>query len=130
MAATMHNQDDNRQSLNEDSLNPAAPSQDPSWLKPVKIAMVVMGVLIVLCLGLLGYGFYVGVGKLSSQAAETFTYPEEATLLSVSHNDDGTMLLRFQMDADTDKLIVIDPASKRILRQITLQSSDRFGFSE
>lgn len=123
MAATMHNQDNNRQPLNH------AP---PAWLRPVKIAVVVMGVLIILGLGLLFYGFYAGIGRLAAPQTleQNFTYPKGAELVAVSASGDGQVLLRFKMTSGGEELILIDVASTEIIGQVSLKTSDKFGFSE
>jgi hypothetical protein len=128
MAATMHNQDDNHQPLNRSGTG----NTDPRWLRPVKIAVVVMTILIILGLGLLGYGFYKGVGRFSAEgtARQIFTYPPEARLIDADVNADGSMLLRFQINKGEDELIIIDPASKRILGQVSIKASEQFGFAE
>lgn len=124
----MHNQDENRQSLN-DAADPEA-FQEPSWVKPVKVAVVVMGVMIVICLGLLGYGLSTNVGKLAASGGEgprSFAYPAGMTLTNASPGPDGSMMLWFKGDG-REELVTINPASKAVVSRVQLVPSEGYGF--
>ncbi len=122
MTDTMHNQDNNDQSLNE---------TPPPWLGAVKVACGVMGILIVLGFGLLVYGLARGSAELaSSNTAEpvNFTYPEGMTLLGATPSAAGVIALHFTSVDGRQIIVVIDPQSMQIQSQTTLKSGKDFGF--
>lgn len=126
----MHNQDNNRQSLND---NPEQEAFiEPSWVRPVKVAVVVMGVLIVVCLGLLGYGLSTGMGKLATtgDAPLVFSYPENSTLIETSATADGVILMRFSTPDQMDEIVIINPASQKIISRVQLKPAENFSFAE
>lgn len=128
MADTMHNQDNNHQSLNEN--NDASTFEEPSWVGPVKVAVVVMGVMIVVGLGLLGYGLATGLGKSAStgDVPRSFAYPNNASLVEANAGADGSILMRFQYTDGQQEMIVIDPAARKILSRVQLSPAGEFGF--
>ena len=128
MADTMHNQDDNRQSLNEN--NDASTFEEPTWVGPVKVAVVVMGVMIVVGLGLLGYGLATGLGKSASagDVPRSFAYPSNASLVETNAGADGSIWMRFQYSDGQQEMIVIDPAAQKIRARVQLSPSGEFGF--
>ena len=129
MAATMHNQNDKHQSL---SKNEETPYKEPSWVKPVKVASVIMSVLIIAGMILLIYGLSTSMGNLAekTQADRIFTYPEGHRLAKSLGGADGTLVLEFVDDASITKIIHINPNNKNVISTITLQEGQSFGFSE
>ncbi len=118
----MHNQDDKHQPLNE---NDDAPFVEPSWVKPVKIASGIMGMMIVAGLVLLVYGLSSGMGKLAEKnmADRSFAYPSDMTPIGASAGVDGTILLEFKNSDDAFVLVLIDPQRKKVISTTTLMPS-------
>ena len=73
----------------------------PAWLNPVKRAVWVMSVLIVVGLGLLVYGLATRIGGLAPIAAGTIElhYPSGQNLRQVIEARDGGLLLVFDGEA-------------------------------
>jgi hypothetical protein len=126
MAATMPNPDDNHQSLND----AAHPYEEPAWLKPVKVASVVMGVLIVLALALLGYGLSTGMGKLAQSDGQSkrFTHPAGMTLTGASTSGDGVMTMMFQDATGQVEVVTINPSRGQVLNRLQLQVGQEYRF--
>ena len=126
MAATMPNPDDNHQSLNQEG---ERSFQEPSWVKPVKTASVVMGVMIVFCLALLGYGLSTNMGKLAESSGKTydFTYPKGMDLHTSSMNADGYITLVFKKDDGGFYVATINPKSQKIITSINLNPGQAWG---
>jgi hypothetical protein len=127
MAATMHNQNNKHQTLNESD-----PFVEPAWVKPVKLLSLIMGLMIIAGLVLLVYGLSTGFGNLAekSVAGHTFIYPQDMTPLSGRAGPEGTILLEFE---DIDKarhIILVDPQEKRVISKITLNQGQSLGFAE
>ncbi len=124
----MHNQDNNDQSLNGQSLN----GTPPPWLGAVKVACGVMGILIVLGFGLLVYGLARSSAELASSNSATaiadFTYPEGMTLMNASPSSTGTIALHFTDSDGGQIIVVIDPQAMQIQSQTRLISGKDFGF--
>jgi len=74
-----------------------SPLPEPAWLKPVKMAVVIMSVLIVVGIGLLFYGLAVNIGNLPSASDQTAVihYPKGQSLLGSSMAEDGALILSF-----------------------------------
>ena len=128
----MHNRDDKDQSLSENS----GGGLEPSWVRPVKIASMVMGFLIVAGLVLLVYGLWAGLGDLADGGLSegVFTYPEDMVLRASSAGADGTLLLEFEASGDDSEgarlLVVLDPHSGEVKSMTKLVSGEAFGFAE
>lgn len=125
----MHNQDDKHQSLNE---NQEIAFEEPSWVKPVKVASAIMGLMIVAGLVLLIYGLSTGMGKLAETTKDdrVFTYPAGYSLVHSSLGQNGNMLLSFDDQAGTRTILHIDPNTKKVIATITLQQDQSFGFRD
>jgi hypothetical protein len=130
MAATMHNQDDEHQPLNEgDGVSSFA---QPAWVKLIKLASLIMGFMIIAGLALLVYGLSAGIGKLAerSTADSIFTFPQDMIPVSSSAGTDGTILFEFEDANKTRHIIHVDPQSKTVISKITLNAGELFGFVE
>jgi hypothetical protein len=130
MAATMHNQDDKHQPLNEGDR--ASPFAEPAWVGPVKLASMIMGLMIIAGLVLLVYGLSTGMGKLAERNTtdSIFTFPQDMIPVSSSVGTDGTILLEFEGADKTRHIIHVDPQSKNVISKITLSAGEFFGFVE
>ena len=129
MADNMHNQDDKHQSFHE---NEDVPFVEPSWVKPVKAASAIMGVLIVAGLVLLIYGLSTGMGKLAEKNAadRIFTYPEGMTLIGSDAGAEGTILLELQDQDGIRHLVLMDPIRKKVISKTTLSTGKTIGFAD
>jgi len=127
MAATMPNPDDKHQSLNEE----APPYMEPAWLKPVKVASVVMGVMIVFALALLGYGLSSGMGKLaeSNGQSKILTHPQGMTLTGASASEDGLVTMIFQNGSGETEVVMVNPKRGQVIHRLQLQAGEDYGFS-
>ena len=127
MAATMPNPDDKHQSLNDD----AHPYVEPAWLKPVKVASVVMGVMIVFALALLGYGLSTGMGKLAESNGQSYilTHPQGMTLTGASAGEDGLMTMIFQNGSGQTEVVTVNPSRGQVIHRLQLQAGEDFGFN-
>ena len=125
----MHNQDDKHQSKNEEQ---EIAFEEPSWVKPVKVASAIMGLMIVAGLVLLVYGVSTGMGKLAetTKGDRVFTYPAGHSLVTSSSSPDGNVQLVFDDANGTRKILTIDPNSKKVIATITLQEGKAFGFND
>ena len=123
----MPNPDDNHQPLNQDH---DMPFQEPAWVKPVKTASVIMGVLIVFCLALLGYGLSTNMGKLAERdaTAETMTYPKGMALVNATSGLDGVMVLTFQGQNGDLTVITALPQDQKIISTLRIKPGDDYGF--
>lgn len=102
----------------------------PAWVGPVKMAVMVMSVLIVVGLVMLVYGLATGLNKkVADSGVITFQHPEGAQLVSVSGRADGASLLHFRMIDGPDQIIILASDGKAILGQITLEEAAAFGIS-
>ena len=129
----MHNQDDKHQSFDEkDVSNADMPFEEPTWVKPVKVASAVMGMMIVAGLVLLVYGLSTGMGKLAEKNKEdrVFTFPAGQELVNSQGSADGTLVLEFKDNDGTSRILHIDPNNKRVINTITLKTGQDFGFAE
>ncbi|MCE2517835.1 MAG: hypothetical protein J4F41_08410, partial [Alphaproteobacteria bacterium] len=93
---------------------------------------VVMGVMIVACLGLLGYGLSTNVGKLAASgndAPRIFASPDGMMLVDAAAGPEGRMVLRFT-GAKGDEVVTINPANKTIINRVQLVPSEGYGFVE
>ena len=128
MAVTMPNPDDNHQPLNQSD---DQPFQEPAWVKPVKTASVIMGVLIVFCLALLGYGLSTNMGKLAEgdETPKTLTYPEGLRLINASGGGDGAVVLTFEGQNGQLTVVTTQPGQEKITSIIEINTGDDFSFS-
>ena len=127
MAATMPNPDDNHQPLNQSD---ELPFEEPAWVKPVKTASVIMGVLIVFCLALLGYGLSTNMGKLaeSDETPKVLTHPEGMRLLNASSGADGALVMTFESQNGQLTVITTQPGQEKITSIVQIKTGDDFGF--
>lgn len=104
----MHPSGSNRQRENQPETSP-----EPPWLKPVKRAVVVMSVLIVIGLGLLVYGVAVRLGPADTPggASLRLLVPDAMRAVAFDRADDGTLTLFFASDSGHGKIIGISPGS-------------------
>jgi len=126
MAATMHNPDDKRQ--------PEMPAGDdapmPAWVGPVKVAVVVMSILIMLGLALLAYGLATGVSnRLAAPSGEiSFQHPAGVDLAGASIGDDGRLVLQFTAEDGKKEIIVLDLDGEKIIARISILPGQGYGF--
>ena len=126
MADTMPKQDQTGQS----EVSSAADAPLPTWVGPVKAAVMVMSVLIVAGLVLLVYGLATGLNrKAADSGLITFQHPLGAQLISVSAGADGASLLHFRMQDGRDTIIMLAPDGNRILGRINLETAADFGIT-
>lgn len=95
----MHPSDQNRQSENLDTTSGNdMPYIEPTWLKPVKTAVKIMSLLIVIGIGLLFYGLATQVGGLSqsSNKIAKIHFPETFSLTGLVGAGDGSTIMAFQ----------------------------------
>ena len=98
-------------------------ADQPAWLGPVKAAVVIMSVLIVLGVGLLVYGISTGIQDLESgHSPLTLRFPEQMEPVSVSPAGDGEVMVLFKQGrADSAWVAVtVDPGSREITGRMTL----------
>ena len=113
MAATMHNQDDKHQSFHE---NDEQPYIEPAWVKRVKLASLIMGLMIVAGLVLLVYGLATKMGSYGERMLKTdrsFTYPENMRPVGATAGAEGTILLELEDKNGVQVLVHIDPAKQK-----------------
>ena len=126
----MHNQDDKHQSFHE---NEAEVFVEPAWVKRVKVASVIMGLMIVAGIVLLVYGLATGMGKYGERKLKTersFTYPSEMTPIRATSGAEGTILLELD-DAQGQRVLVhIEPSGKKMISTTILSKGNGFGFTE
>ena len=130
MAANMHNQDDKHQSFHE---NDEQPYIEPAWVKRVKLASLIMGLMIVAGLVLLVYGLATKMGSYGERMLKTdrnFTYPETMRPVGATAGAEGMILLELE-DKDGAKVLVhIDPASKKVISTTILSQGSVLGFED
>lgn len=102
----------------------------PAWVGPVKAAVMVMSLLIVIGLVLLVYGLATGLNKKSAETGSiTFQHPAGATLVSVSAGGEGASLLHFRLADGDDVIIIMAADGKQILGRISLEDAADFGIT-
>ena len=123
----MPNPDDNHQPLNQGD---DIPFQEPAWVKPVKTASVIMGVLIVFCLALLGYGLSTNMGKLAEgdDTPRVLTYPEGMALINATSGVDGAVVLTFKAQNGDITIITTQPSRNKITGKVDIKAGEDFGF--
>lgn len=111
----------------------------PAWLKPVIVAVVVMGMLIIAGLVLLVYGITNNMGSLAdkSRGVLKVEYPAAATPLISSLTSptsqaalgaDGMLLLAFDEAGET-VLLIIDTNTGVLHRRVVLQAAENYAVS-
>ena len=102
----------------------------PAWVGPVKVAVMIMSVLIVVGLVLLVYGLSTGLNRKTATTGEmTFQHPTGATLISVAAGQDGVLLLHFRMADGAGQVIMLSADRQRIVGQISLEEAADFGIT-
>ena len=102
----------------------------PAWVGPVKVAVMIMSVLIVVGLVLLVYGLSTGLNRKSAETGEiTFQHPAGAELISVAAGHDGGVMLHFRMADGAGRVIMLSADRQRILGQISLEEAADFGIT-
>ena len=96
-------------------------NHQPAWLKPVKRAVWVMSVLIVVGLGLLVYGLATRIGGLAPAPHGTIEmhYPSGQTLRQVVEARDGGLL--FVFDGDGGQSVVRLSADGEHINRVVLK---------
>ena len=99
----------------------------PAWLKPVKRAVWVMSVLIVVGLGLLVYGLATRIGGLAPTPQGTIEmhYPSGQNLRQVIEARDGGLLLVFDGEAG-QSVVRLAPDGERINMVVLKERGDAF----
>lgn len=95
----MHPSDQNRQPENTDiPTGDDMPYTEPAWLKPVKTAVKIMSLLIIIGIGLLFYGLATQIGGVSEKADQiaNISMPDTSTLISMTGAADGGTIMAFQ----------------------------------
>ena len=125
----MPNPDDNHQPLNQAE---GSGYQEPSWVKPVKAASVIMGVLIVFCLALLGYGLSTNMGKLAEgdDTKRVFTHPAGMNLQHSSMTSEGALNLQFKRQDGGQVIITLNPQRQKIISHVEVKPGADFGFAD
>ena len=102
----------------------------PAWLGPVKVAVVVMTVLIVLGVLLLVYGFAKGIKQLEGGGSRNLTlfFPSGLEPAGASTTAEGEVLLLFRErdGGPAWEAVTVDPASREVTGRITLVPGDGF----
>jgi hypothetical protein len=140
MHPSEQNRQSNRQSNQQANHHPDAQSGDhdsgfpmspePAWLRPVKMAVVIMSVLIVVGIGLLFYGLAVNIGNLPSASDQTavIRYPAGQTLIDSSMAADGAVILSFDDGKGGISLIRLSPDREEMDVILRLAPSDEIEF--
>jgi hypothetical protein len=133
----MHPSEQNRQSNQQANHHTDAQSGDhdsgfpmppePAWLRPVKMAVVIMSVLIVVGIGLLFYGLAVNIGNLPSASDQTavIQYPAGQTLIESNMAADGSVILSFDDGRGGISLIRLSPEREKMDTILRLVPSDQ-----
>jgi hypothetical protein len=133
----MHPSGSNHQPNQQANPNPVAengnhsdafsPLPEPAWLKPVKMAVVIMSVLIVVGIGLLFYGLAVNIGNLPSSSDQTAVihYPSGLTMINSWMAEDGAVILSFDDGKGGISVIRVSPDRKEMNVILQLTPSDQ-----
>ena len=100
-------------------------ADQPAWLGPVKVAVVVMSVLIILGVGLLGYGLATGIRGLdTSRPPLALEFPDGMEPVSVAPAAGGQVTILFrdqgQGAAPAWVAVTVDPGAREITGRVTL----------
>ena len=102
-------------------------ADQPAWLGPVKVAVVVMSVLIILGVGLLGYGLATGIRELDTNRAPlALEFPDGMEPVSVAPAEGGQVTILFrdhgqgQGAAPAWVAVTVDPGAREITGRVTL----------
>ena len=102
----------------------------PAWVGPVKVAVMIMSIMIVIGLVLLVYGLSTGLNRKSAGSGDiTFQHPAGAELISVAAGHDGGLLVHFRMADGSGQVIMLSADRQRILGQISLEEAADFGIT-
>ena len=136
----MHPSEQNRQSNQQANHHPDAQSGDhdsgfpmspePAWLRPVKMAVVIMSVLIVVGIGLLFYGLAVNIGNLPSSSDQTAVihYPSGLSMIDSRMAEEGAVILSFDDGKGGISVIRVSPDRKdmNVILQLTPSDQPQF----
>ncbi len=106
------------------------PMPEPAWLRPVKMAVGIMSVLIVVGIGLLFYGLAVNIGNLPSASDQTAVihYPKGHSLTNSYMTEDGAVILSFDDGKGGISLMRLSPDRSEMDIILSLTPSDAADF--
>jgi hypothetical protein len=136
----MHVSEPNRQPNQQANPNPGtstgdhsdafSPMPEPAWLRPVKMAVAIMSVLIVVGIGLLFYGLAVNIGNLPSSSDQTAVihYPSGLSMINSRMAEDGAVILSFDDGKGGISVIRVSPDRKdmNVILQLTPSDQPQF----
>lgn len=123
----MHPSDQNHQPENP---NPSAgddmPYTEPAWLKPVKTAVKIMSLLIIIGIGLLFYGLatQIGGGTETPDQTAQIRMPDGLALTGLSSASDGGTVMAFQNESGNITIIKLS-ADQEILQIVATLTPDQ-----
>jgi hypothetical protein len=119
----MHPSDKNHQPENPyPSAADDMPYTEPAWLKPVKTAVKIMSLLIIIGIGLLFYGLatQIGGGTETSNQTAQIRMPEGLVLTGLSSAADGGTVMAFQNESGNITIIKLSADQERLQIVATL----------
>lgn len=127
----MHPSDKNHQPENPNrSAEDAMPYTEPAWLKPVKTAVKIMSLLIIIGIGLLFYGLATQIGGSSQSTDQTadLRFPNGLSLTGLASAGDGATIMAFTDDTGQITVIKISPdqASVHVIATLTPEQGAAF----
>jgi hypothetical protein len=127
---------------------PAQPEEAPAWVPYLKVAVIVMGVLIVLGLIGLGYMFYARSQKQAAEEAAAITLmPDPATGAATTEQDagipspvslglprgsrvtqmsatDDRLVLNIRVPTEGERIVIIDLRKGRVIGHVALEDRE------
>jgi hypothetical protein len=119
----MHPSDKNHQPENPyPSAADDMPYTEPAWLKPVKTAVKIMSLLIIIGIGLLFYGLatQIGGGTETSNQTAQIRMPEGLVLTGLSSAADGGTVMAFLNESGNITIIKLSADQERLQIVATL----------
>ena len=106
------------------------PYTEPAWLKPVKTAVKIMSLLIIIGIGLLFYGLATQIGGVSENADQiaNISMPDTSTLISMTGAADGGTIMAFQGASGDITVIKLsaDRESIQVMARLTPDAATDF----
>ncbi|MAJ36087.1 MAG: hypothetical protein CBC12_13285 [Candidatus Puniceispirillum sp. TMED52] len=127
----MHPSDQNHQPENPNrSAEDDMPYIEPTWLKPVKTAVKIMSLLIIIGIGLLFYGLATQIGGVSQSTDQTadLRVPSGLALTGLAGASDGSTLMAFADDNGQITVIKLSPdqATMHVIATLTPEQGAAF----
>ncbi|MGB1918056.1 MAG: hypothetical protein ACPHW3_00735 [Candidatus Puniceispirillales bacterium] len=123
----MHPSDQNHQPENPNpSTGDDMPYTEPAWLKPVKTAVKIMSLLIIIGIGLLFYGLatQIGGGTETPDQRARIRMPDGLALTGLSSAADGGTVMAFQNESGNITIIKLS-ADQEILQIVATLTPDQ-----